>query len=142
MAKSGKSLSERIAERAQKNKQPGRAGKNRAAFLAIRDEVRKSLDDGWSVKEVWQTLYDEGAINFRYDAFIGYVRKLIRQPATLTTPVPVVQESPAVSATPTKAPAPKPKPTPKPATHDPVVTTPSTSGSFSFDSTPRKEDLL
>lgn len=142
MAKSGKSLSERIAERAKKKKQPGRAGKNRAAFLAVRDEVRQSLDDGWPVKDVWETLYDEGAIAFRYDAFIGYVKKLIRQPATVAPSIPVVQEAPARPAIPAKTPMAIPKPTLKPATRDPVVTKPSTPGSFSFDSTPRKEDLL
>ena len=142
MAKSGKSLSERIAERAQKKKQPGRAGKNRAAFLAVRDEVRQALDDGWPVKDVWETLYEEGAIAFRYDAFIGYVKKLIRQPATVTLPVPVVQEAPARPATPAKTPAAKPKPTPAPTTPAPVVTKPSTPASFSFDSTPGTAALL
>lgn len=143
MAKSAKSLSERIAERAQKKKQPGRAGKNRAAFLAVRDEVRQALDDGWPVKDVWETLYAEGAIAFRYDAFIGYVKKLIRQPATAAAPsIPAVQEAPARPATPAKTPTAKPKPSPAPATPEPVVTKPNTPAGFSFDSTPRKEDLL
>lgn len=32
------------------------------------------------MKEVWETLYEEKALPFRYDAFIGYVNKLIRRP--------------------------------------------------------------
>ena len=137
MAKSGKSLSERIAERAKTKKQPGRASKNRAAFLAVRDEVRQALDDGWPVKEVWETLYAEGAISFRYDAFIGYVRKLIRQPQATSPTVAAVPEPPAKPHAPTR-----PKKELASGSAEPVVTKPSTPGGFSFDSTPKKEDLL
>lgn len=76
-----KSLSERIAERAQRKQKKGRGGPNRAAFLAIRGEIAKALDDGWPIKEVWETLVEEGAIKFGYDAFLGYVKKLIQAPA-------------------------------------------------------------
>lgn len=60
-----KSLSERIAQRVSA-KQPSRTGKNRASFLAVRDDVRKALDDGWPVKVIWDTLRDEGKIEFGY----------------------------------------------------------------------------
>ncbi len=59
-----KTLSQRIAERA-KTKLPSKSGKNRAAFLAVRDEVRQSLIDGWPVKSIWETLFDEGKVAFR-----------------------------------------------------------------------------
>jgi hypothetical protein len=70
------SLSQRIAEHA-KTKAPTVAGKNRAAFLTVREEVKGALDDGWPIKTVWETLREEGKIEFGYDAFIRYVDRLI-----------------------------------------------------------------
>ena len=69
-----KSLSDRIAERMSARKPTG-AGKNRAEFLAMRNDVKKAMDDGWPVKVIWETLRDEGKISFGYDAFIGYVNE-------------------------------------------------------------------
>jgi len=77
MSKTRLSLSERIAERAKKTKKQARGGANRAAFLAQRDEIANAIGDGWPIKDIWQTLCEEGSISFSYDAFINYVRKLI-----------------------------------------------------------------
>jgi Family of unknown function (DUF5338) len=50
---------------------------NRAAFLALRDEVKQALDDGWPIKEIWETLHEEGGIAFSYTVFCRYVKRLI-----------------------------------------------------------------
>lgn len=71
-----KSLSERIAERSKK-KSPSRNAQNRAAFLAIREDIKQALDDGWPVKSIWETLHEEGKVTFSYQAFRGYVNRLI-----------------------------------------------------------------
>ncbi len=71
-----KSLSERIAERTRK-KSPSRNAQNRAAFLALRGDVKQALDDGWPVKSIWETLHDESKVTFSYQAFRGYVNRLI-----------------------------------------------------------------
>jgi cell division septation protein DedD len=138
-----KSLSERIAER-MSTKQPSQAGKNRAAFLAVRDDVKKALNDGWPIKVVWATLRDEGRIAFGYDAFIKYVNQLVRQPEVppparpaapaAPTPTPKASSSPAAAPTPT-APAPA-RPSPEP------TGTPAKIASFNFNPTPNKADLL
>lgn len=86
MATSRKNLSDRIAERM---KQRGRypAHRNRAVFLALREEIRAALSDGWSIRAVWETLHGEQRIAFGYDAFTAYVNKLIRAPAgTVSSP--------------------------------------------------------
>ena len=123
-----KSLSERIALRVSA-RQPSRTGKNRASFLAVRDDVRKALGDGWSVKAIWDTLRHEGEIEFGYDAFIGYVNRLIRN----------AEPSPA------KSPADQPAPKRKAKTDAPqkskVEASPSI-GVFNFNPTPNKEDLI
>jgi hypothetical protein len=53
---------------------------NRAAFLALRNEVKQALDDGWPIKEIWETLHEEGSIAFSYTVFCRYVKRLIVRP--------------------------------------------------------------
>jgi len=127
-----KSLSERIAQRVSA-KQPSRTGKNRASFLAVRDDVRKALDDGWPVKVIWDTLRDEGKIEFGYDAFIGYVNRLIRNAETSLANPPGNQ---------VKAEKPTPKTKTKPETPQNPKEKPPSVGGFTFNPTPNKKDLL
>lgn len=65
------SLSERIARR------EGRHRSGRAEFLAVRDDVRQALADGWSVKAVWSVLHEEGTVTCGYWSFGRYVRRYI-----------------------------------------------------------------
>jgi len=77
-----KSLLDILAARAAK-KPPNQKTRNRAAFLANIEEIRQALDNGWSVKDIWEALKEDGRIPFGYQAFLGYVKRLIRnQPAT------------------------------------------------------------
>jgi hypothetical protein len=71
-----KRLSVRIAERTGR-KTASRNGRNRAAFLAVRTDVKQALDDGWPVKVIWETLHEEGKIAFSYAAFCRYVKRLV-----------------------------------------------------------------
>jgi len=114
-----KNLSARIAERAAKKKR-SRNAQNRAAFLAVRSEVMQALDDGWPVKTIWETLHEEKKIAFSYQAFRGYVNRLIistQAHGETTTAVTPGQQ------TETKKPAKK-------------------SDSFKFNANPNKEELL
>ena len=70
-----KKLSVRIAERT--GRTPSRNGRNRAAFLAVRTDVKQALDDGWPVKAIWETLHEERKITFSYPAFCRYVKRLV-----------------------------------------------------------------
>ena len=72
-------LSARIAERTGRTT-PSRGGMNRAAFLALQEDVSQALDDGWSVKAIWETLHEEGKIAFSYPVFCRYVKRLIVRP--------------------------------------------------------------
>jgi hypothetical protein len=71
-----KSLSVRIAERATKRK-PSQGAQNRAIFLGLRAEITQAIDDGWAVKTIWETLHEEGKVAFSYQAFRGYVNRLV-----------------------------------------------------------------
>ena len=130
-----KSLSQRIAERA-KAKVASKKGKNRASFLAVRDEVRLSIEDGWTIKEIWECLSAEGKVQFGYDAFIGYVNRLILHPVSLP---------PALPTLPGQAPRASTRATPPPPLAG--ATSPASQPSvamagFNFNPTPDKEDLM
>lgn len=127
-----KNLSVRIAERTAQKK-PSRNGQNRATFLAIRGDVKQALDDGWPVKTIWETLHEEGKVSFSYQAFRGYANRLILSSpasrATVSTPMAVdsrigKQHGPATAQATEKNPG-----------------EPTTTG-FTFNRTPKKEDLL
>jgi hypothetical protein len=71
-----KSLSERIANSALKNS-AGRNDRNRAAFILVRGDVSKAVDDGYSLLSIWETLRDEGRIQYTYQTFRRYARVLL-----------------------------------------------------------------
>jgi hypothetical protein len=79
-----KSLSERIGARAKPQK---RSRRNRAVFLALRTEIEQAIADGWSKKAVWETLREEGAIQFGYDAFLAHARKSLPKVAAAASRV-------------------------------------------------------
>lgn len=118
-----KSLSVRIAERVTKQRASTRE-LNRAVFLALRHEIHQAMDDGWPVATIWRTLKEEKKITFSYQAFRGYVNKLVvkHAGASIDTPPPPRQPLPSGK---TQKPAPKGK-----------------EGGFTFDPIPNLEDLV
>lgn len=82
-----KPLEERIAERL-RHAEPSHRGTHRAAFLALKDEIAEALAAGWSVKDVWRTLFEEGRIAVGYPAFCDYVNRWIRNSARVPLPSP------------------------------------------------------
>lgn len=120
-----KSLSERIAARSVKKK-PSRSAQNRAAFLALRVDIKQALDDGWPVKSIWETLHEEGKIDFSYQAFRGYANRLILSPPTAAEATSAPEAS-----NPTKPVSPKT-----------ALKKPEKAAGFTFNSEPKKEDLL
>jgi hypothetical protein len=133
-----KTLSQRIAERA-KTQVASQKGKNRASFLAVRDEVRQSIEDGWAIKQIWECLHAEEKVPFGYDAFIGYVNRLILHPLSLSPPPPVqpiASSQPAPTAT-------QAGQSPSPAYAPPPATSPAPAKTgFFFNPTPDQEDLM
>ncbi|MEQ1620617.1 MAG: TraK family protein [Methylococcales bacterium] len=126
-----KNLSERIAAMAIKKK-PSRRAKNRATFLALRVDVKQALEDGWPVKSIWETLNEEGKVDFSYQSFRVYVNRLILTPAELIA----ATENLATFAVPGKQ-----------TNHVPIIANEKkaeelAANGFKFNKTPKKEDLL
>lgn len=80
-----KPLSERVADRFTLKKTSASA-QNRAAFLALREDIKQALNEGWKSKNIWETLFDEGKITFSYPTFHNYVTKLILTTMAVKTP--------------------------------------------------------
>lgn len=120
-----KKLSERIAERATEKVQ-GRNAKNKAQFLSVRDEVEEALGENWTVKDIWETLHEEGAISFSYEAFRKHVNAWKNSPETKNLSVSIKQNN-----TPEK----------EIKKNEPSKIQEKPKG-FTFDSSPKKEDYL
>jgi hypothetical protein len=76
------SVSTRVQERAQR---VSPAARNRAQIVALRHEIEHALKDGCSLAMMWNTLQEEGTIQFGYETFRAHVRKLVR-PLSETRP--------------------------------------------------------
>lgn len=108
-----KSLTERLALRAQKNLPSSRVP-NRACFLAYRKEIEDALLAGWSKLSVWNLLCEEGKIAFSYKTFRRYISELTDTEGRAT-------------ASPTKVPS---------------VSKPSTTTGFTFNAVPNLKELI
>ena len=70
-----KSLSERIALNADKNKSNGK--QFLPAFIALKPDIEQALKDGWTVRQIWNTLHSEGKIKCSYQWFRTLVNRHI-----------------------------------------------------------------
>jgi hypothetical protein len=125
-----KKLTELIAEEETKRKQKGTGVKNRAIFLALREDIKEAMKDGWALKQIYRTLHTQKKITFSYQTFVKYANDLILKPK----PSLVIM---------------KPEPSGKTTGQEQTVpsTEPQTNKSyelpgFKFDPIAKKEDLI
>jgi hypothetical protein len=119
-----KDLSQRILLRVGKSS-ASRNARNLAAFLALRHDIQKALDDGWTVYQIWETLNAEEKIRASYNTFNKQVKRLIMKCAQRAQPPQELNAG--VSAS------------PFPASNTIQAGKPI---GFTFSSIPNKEDLL
>ncbi|MGL4733693.1 MAG: TraK family protein [Enterovibrio sp.] len=62
----------------QKKIKPSQREKHVVAFLAVRDDVKRALDNGYTMKTVWEHLRETGRISSRYETFTLHVKRFIR----------------------------------------------------------------
>jgi len=70
-----KSLSERIALYADENKSTGK--QFLPAFMALKPEIEQALQDGWTMRQIWNILHQEGKIECSYQWFRTLVNRHI-----------------------------------------------------------------
>lgn len=96
-----------------------RLDQSRVAFLAVQGEVQAARAAGYALKTIWAHLRETGRIACRYETFLNYVRRHIKEAP------PAADEGRAEKPDPA---APKP-----PA--------PGMAG-FTFEATPKQEELI
>jgi len=94
------------------------------------------MADGWNVMSIWETLHEEGKVNFGYEAFRKYVNRLILLP----TPIVAATEIEGINAQ--KEPAVETKQQPMKLLPNKTTAQPPQNGGFVFDPEPKKEDLF
>lgn len=119
-------LAEWVKQQEATKLQPDR---NVVAFLAVRADTQAAIEAGYSIKTIWAHLHETGKIRFRYETFL----RLVRRHRLLETAHPGALGS-----------LPKKKPPPghsRPASEPGAHTAPTQQG-FTFDATPKKEELI
>lgn len=67
-------LTKRLADNAAKENRSN-ARFNLSVFLLLKEEIYEAIDDGWSIKYIWELLYNEGKVGFSYQTFLNFVNK-------------------------------------------------------------------
>lgn len=73
-----KSLEQRIAARVARSAD-AQHGARRVALLAQQDEIARAVAAGWTVKDIWRTLSEEGRITASYQSSCDCVNRWIRK---------------------------------------------------------------
>ena len=72
----------RLQQRMTTDPQAPRRARYRAAFLAVRGQAEAGLRLGFTVKDVWQQLHDDGKVAMTYQTFRTHCRQAGLAPAT------------------------------------------------------------
>ena len=125
----GKTYSEELAEWLKGRETRKLRHKHVVAFLAVKSDVQAALDAGYAMKTIWEHMKETSRLRCGYETFTQHVKRYLK-----TTPVTAVSS---------------PSPSPDSLTrgvmsHVKAVppASPPKIGGFTFDATPRKEDLL
>jgi hypothetical protein len=130
-----KKLTELIAQAEMRRQQQGTGIKNRSAFLALRDDIKEAMTDGWALKQIYRTLYTQKKINFSYQTFVNYANELILKPKQVSnTATPPNQVNQSTKQTPEQI-------ANLNNTETPIKKPPALPG-FIFNPIAKKEDLI
>ncbi|MFY8352920.1 TraK family protein [Pseudoalteromonas sp. SSM20] len=68
-----KKLSERIAERIEREKSNSRVV-NKASLISLKNDIQEARSAGWSLRQIWITLSEEKKIKVTYQAFCKQIK--------------------------------------------------------------------
>lgn len=106
-----------------------RQDKHVVAFLAAKSDVQAALNAGYTMKTIWEHMKETGRLHCRYETFTQHVKRYIKAVPPAATPA-------------SQAKGTKPEPKAAPPASAPPKSEPPKIGGFTFDATPKKEDLL
>ena len=87
-----KKLTELIAQAEMQRQQQGTGIKNRSAFLALRDDIKEAMADGWALKQIYRTLHTQQKITCSYQTFVNYVNELILKPKQVSNTATILNQ--------------------------------------------------
>lgn len=70
-----------------------RQDKSLVAFLAVRDDVKAAMAEGYALKTIWQHMNETGKLSYRYETFLKHVRKHIKEKQEKPLPKPQAGKS-------------------------------------------------
>ena len=125
----GKTYSEELAEWLKGREARKPRHKHVVAFLAVKSDVQTALDAGYAMKTIWEHMKETGRRRCRYETFTQHVKRYIK-----TAPVAAVSSPSPSSDSLTKGVISNVKAA--------LPASPPKIAGFTFDATPKKEDLL
>ncbi|HFD4277731.1 TPA: TraK family protein [Vibrio parahaemolyticus] len=109
-----KELQAWVIQRQQNNRPPNKQ-EVLATFLGVKTDVEEAINAGYNLKTIWTYLTERNLIAFRYETFLRYVKEYITQTSVATPPEKEKSEKQKTSCD---------------------------INGFSFNSQPKKEDLI
>ena len=136
-----KSYKEQLTEWVRQRNQSARRDRNRVAFLAVKNDVKEALEEGWPVKTIWSHMVEQKRIGFGYDTFLTYVKRYVRGNAK---PLGADRSSrlPGPPLAPKARPSNLPKGAAMPSRPDQMQHEPEPMSGFTFNAAPNREELI
>ena len=106
-------------------------------FLAVRDDVRAAVEAGYPVMCIWENMVEAGQIGCGYQTFLNYVNRHVRRDSAAQAPA-----TPPAAMTREKVEKAPRSPNRKRPEKGSQVRAPDAIPGFTFNSDPRKEDLI
>lgn len=53
--------------------------KNLVAFLAVKADIQEALNEGYSVKIIWEHMFENKRIEYGYETFLNYTNRMINK---------------------------------------------------------------
>jgi hypothetical protein len=136
-----KSYTKQLSEWVGQARHSARRDRHRVAFMAVKNDVKEALEEGWPMKTIWAHMVEQKRIGFGYDTFLAYVKRHVKG----TTEPSSASKS---SRRPDQSLAPKARPSsltrdeatqgrPEQASHGPEPIS-----GFTFNAAPNREELI
>ena len=121
-------LAEWVEKRAEKKRRQDTAA---VAFMAVKAHVIEALDAGYAMTTIWEHMHETGKLKCSYETFRKHVQRFIatKRPSHTEPDKGTIKPRNVTKADPREAP------------NRPKLEAPSMGG-FTFEATPKKEDLI
>ncbi len=122
-----------VEKRAEKKRRQDAAA---VAFMAVKSDVVAAMEAGYALTTIWEHMHETGKVKCSYETFRKHVHRFIRSAPVKPAPSPASVGPKGGGTKPEATGAASKKPETPKKSEAPKI------GGFTFDATPKKEDLL